>query len=90
MRTDRYGSTEISARRRAPSKEGGTLVLTTDVRTVADTLNGERHRSVMQEVFEELGVSQFEVRYVSAGHAEEKDGVQKLKEDFAGYPIEVK
>lgn len=74
----------------APSKEGGTLVLTTDVRTVADTLNGERHRSVMQEVFAELGVSQFEVRYVSAGHAEEKDGVQKLKEDFAGYPIEVK
>lgn len=74
----------------APSKEGGTLVLATDVRTVADTLNGERHRSVMQEVFAELGVSQFEVHYVSAGHAEEKDGVQKLKEDFAGYPIEVK
>ena len=74
----------------APSREGDVLVLTTDVRTVCDTLNSERHRSVMQEVFAELGVSKFEVRFLSAQRAEEKDGVEQLKKDFSDYPVEVK
>lgn len=72
------------------TREGETLVLTTDVKTVCDTLNAERHRSVMQEVMSEIGVGQFEVRYAGAEHSERKDGVQKLKEDFPGYPVEVK
>ena len=73
-----------------PSDEGGKLVLTTDIRTVADTLNGEKHRAAMAETLGELGVSDFEVRYASAARAEEKDGVEQLKKDFSGYTIEVK
>ena len=73
-----------------PSEEGGKLVLTTDIRTVADTLNGEKHRAAMAETLGELGVSDFEVRYASAARAEEKDGVEQLKRDFSGYTIEVK
>ncbi len=73
-----------------PGKEGETLVLTTDVRTVSDTLNAERHRAVMREVFDELGVAAFEVRFAGAPQAQAKDGIQKLKEDFADYPVEVK
>ena len=73
-----------------PSEEGGKLVLTTDIRTVADTLNGEKHRAAMAETLGELGVSDFEVRYASAARAEEKDGVEQLKKDFSGYTIEVK
>ena len=73
-----------------PSEEGGKLVLMTDIRTVADTLNGEKHRAAMAETLGELGVSDFEVRYASAARAEEKDGVEQLKKDFSGYTIEVK
>ena len=73
-----------------PSEEGGKLVLMTDIRTVADTLNGEKHRAAMAETLGELGVSDFEVRYASAARTEEKDGVEQLKKDFSGYPIEVK
>ncbi len=73
-----------------PSDEGGKLVLTTDIRTVADTLNGEKHRAAMAEALAELSVSDFEVRYASAARAEEKDGVEQLKKDFSGYTIEVK
>ena len=73
-----------------PSDEGGKLVLTTDIRTVADTLNGEKHRAAMAETLGELGVSDFEVRYASAARTEEKDGVEQLKKDFSGYTIEVK
>ena len=73
-----------------PSDEGGKLVLTTDIRTVADTLNGEKHRAAMAETLGELGVSDFEVRYASAARAEEKDGVEQLKKDFSRYTIEVK
>ena len=72
------------------SEEGGKLVLMTDIRTVADTLNGEKHRAAMAETLGELGVSDFEVRYASAARAEEKDGVEQLKKDFSGYTIEVK
>ena len=74
----------------APSREGDTLVLTTDVRTVCDTLNSERHRPLMQEVFAQVGVTQFEVRFAGAPRAEEKDGIQQLREDFPGYPIDIK
>lgn len=65
-------------------------MLTTDVKTVCDTLNAERHHSVMQEVMSEIGVGQFEVRYAGAERNERKDGIQKLKEDFPEYPVEVK
>ena len=74
----------------APGREGGTLVLTTDVRTVCDTLNSERHRAVMEEVFSELGVKAFEVRFAGAARNAEKDGIKQIKADFEGYPIEIK
>ena len=74
----------------APGREGDTLVLTTDVRTVCDTLNSERHRAVMEEVFSELGVKAFEVRFAGAARNAEKDGIKQIKADFEGYPIEIK
>ena len=73
-----------------PSREGEVFVLTTDVRTVCDTLNSERHRPTLAEVLSEIGVTQFEVRFAGAARSEQKDGIQKLKEDFAGYPVEVR
>ncbi len=73
-----------------PDEADGKLILTTDIRTVADTLNGERHHAMMAEVLAQLGVTEFEVRFASASHAEEKDGVEQLKKDFSGYPVEVK
>ena len=74
----------------APGREGDTLVLTTDVRTVCDTLNSERHRAVMEEVFSGLGVKAFEVRFAGAARNAEKDGIKQIKADFEGYPIEIK
>ncbi len=73
-----------------PSREGETLVLTTDVRTVCDTLNSERHLPVLREVFSGIGIDQFEVRFAGADRSIEKDGIRKLKEDFADYPVEIK
>ena len=74
----------------APSREGETLVLTTDVRTVSDTLNADKHRSLMQEVFAQIGVAQFEVRFATADRAEARDGIEQLKKDFSDYPVEIK
>ena len=74
----------------AASREGDTLVLTTDVRTVADTLNGERHAPIMREVFAEMGVEKFEVRYASEERRDEKAGLEQLKKDFSDYPIDIK
>ena len=74
----------------APSREGDMLVLTTDVKTVCDTLRSERHSAVMREVFAELGVEKFEVRYSAPERHEERDGIRQLKQDFSDYPIEVK
>ena len=76
--------------RSCAGREGDTLVLTTDVRTVCDTLNSERHRAVMEEVFSELGVKAFEVRFAGAARNAEKDGIKQIKADFEGYPIEIK
>lgn len=73
-----------------PRGEGEKLVLSTDIRTVADTLNGEKHHAAMAAALAELGVTQFEVRFISAARAEEKDGVERLKKDFADYPVEIK
>ena len=44
----------------------------------------------MQEVFAQIGVTQFAVRFAGAPRAEEKDGIQQLREDFPGYPIDIK
>lgn len=74
----------------AASKQGDTLVLTTDVRTICDTLNREKHASLMQEVFSEMGVSSFEVRYNSPEQRDERKGVEQIKRDFSDYPIELK
>ena len=74
----------------AASREGDTLVLTTDVRTVADTLNGERHAPIMRDVFAEMGVEKFEVRYASEERRDEKAGLEQLKKDFSDYPIDIK
>ena len=74
----------------AASREGDTLVLTTDVRTVADTLNGERHAPIMREVFAEMGVEKFEVRYASEERRDEKAGLEQLKKDFSDHPIDIK
>ena len=74
----------------AASREGDTLVLTTDVRTVADTLNGERHAPIMREVFAEMSVEKFEVRYASEERRDEKAGLEQLKKDFSDYPIDIK
>ena len=74
----------------AASREGDTLVLTTDVRTVADTLNGERYAPIMREVFAEMGVEKFEVRYASEERRDEKAGLEQHKKDFSDYPIDIK
>ena len=74
----------------AASREGDTLVLTTDVKTVADTLNGERHAPIMREVFAEMGIEKFEVRYASEERRDEKAGLEQLKKDFSDYPIDIK
>ena len=73
-----------------PRAEGDRLVLVTDIKTVADTLRGEKHHAAMAEVLGGLGVADFEVRYALAAKAEEKDGLEQLKRDFEGYPVEVK
>ena len=70
--------------------EDGKMVLTTDIKTICDSLNGEHHRAVMEQVFSELGIAAFEVRYVGSERREEQDGLTQLKKDFSDYPIEIK
>ena len=69
--------------------EGAKLVLYTESGTVHRTLVRDDHRRIMQEVFVQLGVSEFEVR-LKGGMQEEKDGISQLKQDFKDYPIEIK
>lgn len=73
-----------------PSFGDGKLVLTSDVRTVCDSLNGANHRPVMADVFAELGVSDFEICYEGAPASDAKDAIEQLKKDFSDYPVDVK
>ena len=69
--------------------EGAKLVLYTESGTVHRSLVRDDHRQIMQEVFVQLGVSDFEIR-LKGGRQEEKDAISQLKQDFKDYPIEIK
>ncbi len=72
--------------------EGGTLVLYTDSDTVLRSLNRDDHTVLMKTAFEAIGIRDFVVKKKGAENVRdvEKRGVEKLKEDFAGYTVEIK
>lgn len=72
-----------------PSYEEDTLVLVTDVETIARSLNREEHRKIMADTFALVGITAFEVR---GSKPREKSGnaVEELKKNFSKYPVEVK
>ena len=74
----------------AAGYEGEKLVLTTEVETIARSLNREDHRKVMEETFALVGVKDFEVRLAREGKARGADAVGELKKNFSEYPVEVK
>lgn len=70
--------------------EGDMLVLYTASPTVLRSLSREDHREMMKEVFTGLGVAQFEVRLKGERSKQDKSGLEELKKNFEGYPIEIK
>lgn len=72
-----------------PSYEGDTLVLTTDVETVARSLQREEHRKIMSDTFSLVGVGAFEIR-LAQSREKSTDAVAELKKNFSKYPVEVK
>lgn len=71
------------------SYEGSLLVLVTESANVAASLRRENHRSVMREVFAQIGIREFEVRLRGESKGE-TGGIEALKRDFSDYPIEIK
>lgn len=71
------------------SYEGSLLVLVTESANVAASLRRENHRSVMREVFAQVGIREFEVRLRGESKGE-TGGIDALKRDFSDYPIEIK
>ncbi len=72
------------------SYEGEKLVLETESETIFCLLSREDHRAIMQSAFSLAGVAEFEVRKKGADAPKERDGIEQLKRDFSGYPVEVK
>ena len=72
------------------SYEGEKLVLETESETIFRSLSREDHRAIMQSAFSLAGVAEFEVRKKGADAPKERDGIEQLKRDFSGYPVEVK
>ncbi len=70
--------------------EGETLALYTQVETISRMLSSEAHRAVMAEIFAQLGVADFAVKYAKAPREEDKSGLEQLKRDFRDYPVEIK
>ena len=73
-----------------PVFEGGTLVLYTESGTVARSLARAEHRAVMAEVFAQVGVTDFDVRFKGADAPKAVNAAEQLKRDFPDYPIEIK
>lgn len=69
--------------------EGDRLILYTGSPTVCRSLSRPEHREIMQTAFQQLGVSDFEVR-LRGEKPTGRDAVQQLKQDFHDYPIEIK
>lgn len=72
-----------------PSYEGDTLVLVTDVETIARSLNREEHLKIMADTFALVGITSFEVRG-SKPREKSMNAVEELKKNFSKYPVEVK
>ncbi len=72
--------------------EGDALVLYTDSDTVFRSLNREDHREMISTTFASIGIPDYVIK--KRGKESEKDtakrGIEKLKEDFSDYPIELK
>ena len=74
----------------APVFEGSTLVLYTESGTISRSLTRDEHRQVMKDVFEKVGVTDFEVRLKGADAPKKQNIAEELKRDFPDYPIEIK
>ncbi len=72
----------------AASFEGETLVLETESQSVCNALNRTENRKLMESVFTPMGIADFVVRLRSA--AVKNDPIQTLRDNFPGYPIEIK
>ncbi len=72
--------------------EGGTLALYTESDTVYRSLTREEHAAILKTVFLEVGVSDYFIKKRGGVNPaeQEKNGYEKLKEDFRDYPVELK
>ena len=74
----------------APVFEGNTLVLYTESGTIFRSLSRDEHRAVMKDVFEKVGITDFDVRLRGAEAPKKQNIADELKRDFPDYPIEIK
>ncbi len=74
----------------APVFEGNTLVLYTESGTIFRSLSRDEHRAVMKDVFEKVGITDFDVRLKGAEAPKKQNIADELKRDFPDYPIEIK
>ncbi len=71
---------------------GSKLMLYTTSDTVCRSLNREDHVGVMKEAFALVGIADFEVKKRGDVVAQDtkKQGLDQLRENFSGYPVEVR
>lgn len=70
--------------------EGDKLVLTTDSEAVFKGLTRPDHNKFIGETLTELGVTDFDVRLLTAGENEAEAAESQLKKNFDGIDIEIK
>ncbi len=68
--------------------DGDIFVLYTDNDTVLRSLRREEHAAMVRQVFEQIGIANFEVR--GRNQTAKEDGIAQLKRDFKDYTVEVK
>lgn len=72
------------------SFEGEKMVLDTTSESIVKSLTREEHLKVIAEAVSSVGVADFEIRLRGNKSDAFKEGVEKIKKDFAGIPVEVK
>ena len=70
--------------------EGNTLALYTESKNIYASLSREEHKKTMAETFSLIGITDFAVKLKGEQVESRANGIEKLKQDFSDYPVEMK
>ncbi|MDE6274827.1 MAG: hypothetical protein K2L87_07265, partial [Clostridiales bacterium] len=70
--------------------EGDTLALYTESKNIFASLSREEHKKTMAETFALIGITDFAVKLKGEQGVSRASGIEELKQNFSGYPIDIK